>query len=258
MAAWHEGTLCGFDLETTGVDVETARIVTACVMRVDGSGQRPPSAASWVANPGVEIPDGAARIHGYDTARAQAEGQDAEQVIAEVTAMLARALEKGIPVVGYNVGPYDLTLLDRECRRHSLPTLTELVGGPAPVIDAFVLDKHAFGRTRKLTAAAEYWNVRLEDAHTASADAWAAAGVAVRIGQRTPRIGGMSLEELHARQGEWKREQDLGFARWCRNKAGQVREADDQIELRAKAERVERHAGCWPLIPFEARQGALS
>jgi len=257
MAAWHEGTLCALDFETTGVDVETARIVTACVMRVDGSGQRPPSAASWVANPGVPIPEGAAKIHGYTTERAQAEGQDAEQVVAEVTAMLARALEKGIPVVGYNVGPFDLTLLDRECRRHSLPTLTELCGGPAPVIDAFVLDKHAFRRTRKLVAAAEYWDVRLDDAHTASADAWASAGVAVRIGQRNQQIGGLSLDELHARQGEWKIEQDLGFARWLRNKAGQVRDTDDQIELRAKAERVSAHAGCWPIVPFE-RQEALS
>ncbi|NED90952.1 3'-5' exonuclease, partial [Streptomyces sp. SID11233] len=35
---WYEGPLTGFDLETTGTDVEHDRIVTAAVIRLDASG----------------------------------------------------------------------------------------------------------------------------------------------------------------------------------------------------------------------------
>lgn len=251
---WHNGTLCALDFETTGTDVETDRIVTACVARVDGSGRSRPSVATWVADPGIEIPDLAAEFHGYTTERARAEGQPAGEVVAEVTAMLVRALDKGIPIVGFNVAAFDLTLLDRECRRYGLPTLSELCGGPAPVIDAFVLDKHVYRRSRKLAEACRYWRVRLDNAHEASADAWAAAGVAVRIAKRTPAIARMPLHELHTAQGEWKYEQDMGLAAWLRRKAAQARHVDDQLDLITKAKRVEAAAAHWPIIPFERQE----
>lgn len=252
--SWADGTLAAFDLETTGVDPETDRIVTACIARVDGTGRERPSAASWVADPGIPIPEQAAQVHGYTTERARAEGQPAEQVVAEVTAMLVRALDRGIPIVGFNVGPFDLTLLDRECRRHNLPTLTDLCGQVAPVIDAFVLDKHVYKRTRKLADCCQYWQVALDDAHTASADAWAAAGVAVRIARRHRQIGQMSLDELHTRQGEWKFEQDMGFAAWLRRRMADARTSDDQLDLHEKAKRVEAAAGFWPIVPFERQE----
>lgn len=252
--SWADGTLAALDFETTGVDVDNDRIVTACVARVDGTGRQRPSVASWVADPGIPIPEKATEVHGYTTERARAEGEPAEQVVAEVTAMLVRALDKGIPIVGFNVGPYDLTLLDRECRRYGLPTLTELCGQVAPVIDAFVLDKYVYKRTRKLTAAAAYWNVGLDNAHNASADAWAAAGIAVRIAHQHRQIGQMSLGELHDRQGEWKFEQDMGFAAWLRRKMADARTSDDQLDLHEKAKRVEAHAGFWPIVPFERQE----
>lgn len=61
--------LAVFDLETTGVDVTSARIVTAFVgvLSVDGTLI---SSRSWLADPGVEIPAGAAAIHGITTERA--------------------------------------------------------------------------------------------------------------------------------------------------------------------------------------------
>lgn len=112
--SWHTGRMAAFDLETTAADPETARIVTACVALVGGN--KPQQLSNWVADPGIEIPAGAAAIHGYDTARARAEGQPAAEVIEQVTAALAQALTMGIPIVAMNVR-YDLTVLDRECRR---------------------------------------------------------------------------------------------------------------------------------------------
>lgn len=256
--SWAAGTLCALDLETTGVNVETDRIVTACVARVSGTGAFPPSVASWLANPGVAIPGSATALHGVTTARAQADGENPETVTAEITAMLARAMNAGVPVVGYNV-IYDLTLLDRESRRYGLPTLTELTGWCEPVVCGRVLDKQVSRRSgpRKLTDCCEYWQVAVDGAHNSTADAIAAAGVVVRIAQRNPSIAGVGLRELHARQVEWHREQCLSHAAYARRKAAAAATVDEQLDAHAMADSLEAEAGHWPVAPFE-QQGSLT
>ena len=102
---WH--ALGVFDLETTGVDVETARIVTAHVGLIDMTGASIVEGA-WIADPGVPIPEGAAAVHGYTTERAQAEGRPAAEVVAEIIAAIEAVFARGIPLVIYNA-PYDLT-----------------------------------------------------------------------------------------------------------------------------------------------------
>lgn len=256
--SWAAGTLAAFDTETTGLNVETDRIVTACVARVSGAGAFPHSVASWLANPGVEIPESATRIHGVTTNRARAEGEDAEAVIAEVTAMLARAMRASVPVVGFNL-IYDLSLLDRECRRYGLPTLTDLTDECRPVVCARVLDKQVSrrGGSRKLVDCCKFWNVALDGAHNSTADAIAAAGVVVRIAQRSPAIAQLDLVELHARQIEWHREQCLGLADYFRRRAADAPTVDDQLDWHAKAGDVAGEAGAWPVKPFE-QQGTLA
>ena len=53
---WHLGIMAAFDVESTGPDPESARIVTACIVHVDGSGQIPPQPQTWVIDPGIPIP----------------------------------------------------------------------------------------------------------------------------------------------------------------------------------------------------------
>ncbi|NED09569.1 3'-5' exonuclease, partial [Streptomyces sp. SID6648] len=53
--SWISGPLVAFDLETTGTDIETDRIVTAAVVTVDAD-ERPPEARTWLLDPGVTIP----------------------------------------------------------------------------------------------------------------------------------------------------------------------------------------------------------
>lgn len=256
--SWHTGALCAFDLETTGVNVATDRIVTACVARVDGSGQTRPSAATWLANPGVEIPAKATEIHGVTTDRAVAEGQDPEEVVSEVAGMLIRALGKGIPIVGFNVR-YDLSLLEAECRRYGLPTVSELTDGCVPVICGRVLDKQVSRRRgpRKLTDCCEFWGVRLDDAHNAVGDAIAAAGLVVHIARRTPSIARMSLPDLHAAQIGWHREQCLDFAAYKRRQMRAAKTSDEQLELHAFAQSLEAEAESWPVAPPVAAQERL-
>lgn len=231
---WHLGRLCGLDTETTGVDVEADRIVTACVVQVGGG--QPVQAANWLADPGVDIPDEAAKVHGITTERARAEGAPAAEVIEQVVAAVTQAARDGIPVVAMNAS-FDLTMLDREARRHSIRPVHDIVS--PLVVDPRVLDKAVdkFRRGgRTLTDLCRHYRVSLDGAHSADADAIAACRVAWRIGQLHPRIGGMALDELHEQQVVWAREQAESLAAYFRKTPGKQEWADGV--------RTE-----WPLIP---------
>lgn len=187
---WHKNPMCAFDLETTGVDVEQDRIVTAAVLRL-GAGIV--DRREWLADPGVEIPAEATAVHHITTEHAREHGDPARVVVEQITAALADHVEAGAPLVGHNV-PFDLTTLDRECRRYELPTLHDLLGEtPLRVIDTRVLDTHALpyrkrpsetqGARQLITLAQTYelpWNE--SEAHGCAYDALMAARIAYRIG----------------------------------------------------------------------------
>jgi DNA polymerase-3 subunit epsilon len=243
MATWNLGPMVAFDLETTGVDVETARIVTACVALIDGSGQRPPDVTTWLVNPGIDIPEQATEIHGITTDHAREYGRPANECVREI---LSRLMHKTAPIVAFNAC-YDLTVLDRELRRYGIAPFM-----PAAqfVVDPFVLDKHLDRYrkgSRKLIDQCEHYGVRLDGAHDASHDAVAAARVAWRIAQRYPEIAAMGLYDLHNLQVEAKREQDASFAEYLRSQARWARDVDEQIALNARADTV---AGHWPMMPY--------
>lgn len=209
---WHE-TLGVFDLETTGIDVETSRIVSAHVGVINAAGESV-ELTNWLADPGVEIPEQATAVHGISTARARAEGRDAATVVSEIVAALRTLLERGIPVTIYNA-PYDLTLLNREALRYGITPLSM----PTPIIDPLVLDK-AVDRYRRgkrtLEVAAVVYGVVLDDAHNAGADAVAAGRVAQAIARRYSRELGDDLAALHLRQVGWCADQAASFQEFKR------------------------------------------
>jgi len=191
-----------FDLETTGVDVRTDRIVSAHVGILDHTGAVVRSRA-WLADPGVPIPEGATAVHGITTARARAEGRPVRDVVDEVVTELRGIFDAGIPVVAYNA-PYDFSLLKHEALRHGVAPIAD----PSPVIDPLVLDK-AMDRYRKgkrtLEVVAAHYRVVLDGAHDASADAIAAGRVAQALAGRF-RLPD-EVEELHTQQIGWARSQ---------------------------------------------------
>ncbi|MEU4256313.1 3'-5' exonuclease [Streptomyces fradiae] len=214
---WHTGRLCGFDLETTGVDVETDRIVTACVVQCGGD--QPTQSATWLADPGVPIPDGAAAVHGITTERARAEGKPASEVVGDVLAALRHAIAQRVPVVAMNAR-FDLTILDREARRHGHTPLPDGREGLC-VVDPLVLDKAVDPYrpgSRKLTALCAHYQVPIGEAHTADADAIAACRVAWRIATLHPHIAAYGLGELHAVQAGWAAEQAASLQEYLRRK----------------------------------------
>lgn len=206
LPAWAK-SIAVFDLETTGLVLSDARIVTACAVELDANGNVVGNDIEWLANPGVPIPEIAASVHGVTTEYAEKHGRPAAEVVAEIVATLRGFFDRGIPVVAYNA-PYDFTILYHEAVRHGI----EPIETPFPVVDPLVLDKH-FDKyrsgKRRLENAAAHYGVVLNDAHNATADAVAAGRVAQAIFAKYPMPE--NIKELHEAQMVWSREQDLSF-----------------------------------------------
>lgn len=232
--SWHLGRMAGFDIESTGPDPLTARIVTACIVQCGGG--HPVDSATWLSDvDGQPIPDEAAAIHGVTTEHAQKEGAPLRDVVGELLAALTQVIASGVPVVAMNAR-YDLTLLDREAERFGLDPLPL-----GPVIDPFVIDKHADKYrkgSRKLTALCGHYQVPIGDAHQADADAIAACRVAWRQGTRYAPLAAMGLEQLHRAQVEWAAEQAASLQEYFRKK-----DPSAVVE------------GAWPLIPRQRTGG---
>lgn len=260
-ATWADGPLIAFDLETTGVDVTQARIVTASLIHRQPTpgGTYTHTTLTWLANPGVEIPDTASRVHGITTEHATRHGMDPAQVLADIHNALDRAWKPDVPLVAYNAS-YDLSVLHHELQRHGHGGL--LLGGP--VIDPYVIDKHVdrYRRgSRKLADVCRHYGVPLDDAHNSTADALAAAVLACTLVRRYGVIADLSLRELHHAQAQWHTEQCRSFAAYLRGKAATAALADaaratgDEraqhlntiAELLDRADTVAAEAGTWPL-----------
>lgn len=206
MTTWHAGPFLAFDTETTGTDCDADRIVTATTVLLQPGAE--PVVTSWLINPGVPIPAEATAVHGVTDDQVLTHGRPPADCLFEIDGALSGAWLEGIPVLAFNAA-YDLTILDRELRRHGGQPLQ-----PGTVLDPFVIDK-AVDRYRKgkrtLTAACEHYGVTHGGAHDATADALAAARVMWALARRYPRVGGMTLTELHEAQQQWAAEQAASF-----------------------------------------------
>lgn len=289
---WGEGRWLCLDTESTGVNVDEDRIVTACAAIVDNG--EVVYQKSWLVAVDVEIPAEAEAVHGISTAKARADGIPVEQGIREFAGAVKFAIRAGFPVLAFNA-PFDLTMLDREVRRTLDCGLADFCGGPiGPVIDPLVIDKHVDRYrpgSRKLVDTAALFGVDLGDAaHDATADALAAAEVARRMWQRTQldarelramyadrrypavlaqnwqQLGRLTVGQLHDQQIGWYAEQSKSFAQYLRQQANEkvndARKAldrgDDETATIAQQDADELHVRAdgvhtvWPMQPFAA------
>lgn len=198
--SWATGSLVALDTETSGVDVEHDRIVELAAVEVlaDGSAGRSLHA---IVDPGIEIPEGAAAIHGITTERARSEGAQPAEVLAHLADFLYSMDLRRTPIVMMNAR-FDWPIVLHEAVRHGID-----VPIFAPVLDPMVIDR-ACDRyrsgSRKLVAIADHYGVELgEAAHGAMADAIAAAGVMRALVERFPHLGEMSLAWLWLQQARW-------------------------------------------------------
>lgn len=219
---WIDAPLLGFDTETTGTDVSRDRIVTAALVLSHGAGRDRETVATWLIDPGIEIPEAASAVHGISSAHAREHGMEPARALDEVAGLLADALDRGIPVVAFNAA-FDLQILEAELERHSLPTLAARLGHDiAPVVDPLVLDR-GLDRFRKgkrtLTDLCGVYEVAQDGRlHTADVDVSATLDVLRGIVARHPELAGAGLDEVHRRQVSLHRDWAENFNEFLRRK----------------------------------------
>jgi DNA polymerase III subunit epsilon len=283
-----DGRCVALDLETTGTDVHTDRIVTACAAIVEAG--KVTFERQWLVAVEVDIPEAATAIHGVSTEHAREHGVPACVAVKEIAEAVRYAVHSGLPVVAFNAA-FDLSMLSAECARAGLGGLAEVCNRPiGPVVDPLTIDK-AVDRyrpgKRTLGDTCALFGVDLAEAHTASADAVAAARLALRMAERSQMapealraiyaerrypdrlardwqaLGRMSLGQLHDAQVRWYREQTerLGpYWNQKRNDLLHVAEAADRDEQRAiagqeaaeLAARIDSLTFDWPIMPVPA------
>jgi DNA polymerase-3 subunit epsilon len=217
--------LVGFDTETTGVRTEADRIVTAALVcrRADGSRE----AATWLINPGVEIPAQATAVHGITTAKAQAEGAEPAGALEQIAGRLAELLTQGFAVLAFNAS-FDLRILETELARHGLASLEQRLGGPvAAAIDPLVIDRgvdrYRRGKRKLSDLMAVYGVEPTDNLHDALEDVRQSIAVFDAIEAQYPEVASMDLAALHQWQCAKHREWADNFNEWL---AGQGRTAD--------------------------------
>lgn len=235
-AQWALDPYDSFDTETTGVNVEEDRIVTATILALDprsGSVDK----REWLIDPGVEIPEGATKVHGITTEHAREHGQDPASALPDIHDALRDCWDNGRVLVIYNA-PYDLTILDRELRRYGFPSL----GVVGPVFDPLVIDKQVnrFVRgkgARQLTPTAKRYGIELTEAeaHTSAGDALAAARLTWKMAS-LPAVRSLGTAELNERQRRWYQAQQESFAQYLERK-GSEGDPEGAGRIRAEAAR---------------------
>jgi DNA polymerase-3 subunit epsilon len=159
-----ERPLVFFDLETTGTDPASDRIVEISVLRVEPDGSR--ESRTRRINPGRPIPAEATAVHGI---------RDEDVRDEPFFRQLARGLLEflaGADLAGFNVTRFDIPLLEREFRDCGL----DLGLAQRRVVDAMTIF-HRMER-RDLGAAVEFYLGREHSgAHAAEADVLATAEV---------------------------------------------------------------------------------
>jgi DNA polymerase-3 subunit epsilon len=204
------------DTETTGVDPFTARIVEDAAVLIAPDGE----VLSWsthIVDPGVEIPEGAAAVHGITTERARAEGISPTEMLDNLGNRISGHLvdhDCCAAVVIYNAR-YDWPLLLAEAQRHGCE-FPPAVGLVDPLTLDRMVDPYRRGGRKLIDVAAHYGVELTGEAHGARVDATAAARIALAIAAKHPDIAGMTLAGLQLEQAAGFEAWRSGFEDWLR------------------------------------------
>ncbi|BDQ11515.1 3'-5' exonuclease [Sediminibacterium sp. TEGAF015] len=164
------------DLETTGVNVSTDRIVEIAIVKIltDGTKQ----VKRKLINPQIPIPAGASDVHGI-TDEMVKDAPSFKQVANEVKQFI-----ENCDLGGYNSNRFDIPMLIEEFLRAGVPFSAD----GRKLVDVqkvfHMMEQRTLGAAYKF-----YCNKVLEDAHSAEADATATWEVLEAQIERYPQIG---------------------------------------------------------------------
>lgn len=152
--------VCFFDLETTGTNVATDRIVEISILKVFPNGNR--ESKTWLVNPEMPIPKESESIHGISNEKVAG-----EPTFKELSATIFEMI-KGCDLAGYNSNRFDIPLLAEEMLR---------VGIDFDMKNMMAIDVQTiFHKMEQRTLGAAYkffCGKELLDAHSAEADTMA-------------------------------------------------------------------------------------
>ena len=98
-----------FDLETTGINIATDKIVEISILKVFPNGNK--ESKTWLVNPEIEIPQGAIDVHGITNEKVVTE-PTFKELASKVSEMIADA-----DLAGFNSNRFDIPLLAEELMR---------------------------------------------------------------------------------------------------------------------------------------------
>ncbi|MDX3587311.1 exonuclease domain-containing protein [Streptomyces europaeiscabiei] len=272
---WFAQRLAALDFECSDKVPETARIVSCALILVGGG--LPTDTRTWLVNPGIAQEPGAIAVHKLTDEHLAEHGQPADAAVGEIAKSVAEVVAAGTPLVGHNLGSFDLNLLNHECLRHLGDTLEGIARQPLTrVLDTMVLDKHAAPYRRRVSekqgpyqmrTTAETYGLPWDEsaAHGAEYDALMSARAAYRIGiiahtppehrpdwvkalrnrrgpyDRFDDLANVTVEGLHQRQIRWAADDAASYQTWLRDpaKSGDKHNPDAAID------------GTWPLRPVQ-------
>lgn len=192
------------DVETTGVDPSTDRVIEIAFVTHDGREW------STLVAPGVPIPSGATAVHGIDDAAVAGAPSFAEA--------WARAVELGLVEPGFQAllaynAPFDQSMICAEFVRAGYADIAQTLAD-AEWIDPLVVvkDVDKFAKGKKLADACARRGIALDGAHRALADARAAHMLFQRI--VPPAWLEMSLVQVLRRQRDMRAAQEADFKAW--------------------------------------------
>lgn len=165
-------SLAVIDLETTGTDVETDRIVSIAIVKIntDGSVEE---GREWLINPEIAIPPAASKVHGITD-----EMVKDKPTFKNLSNTILGEL-KNCDISGFNVEKFDLPLLTNEFKRAGFSDFVSDVA----IID--VMKIYHKNESRDLSAAVKYYlNRSFDDAHSAIHDARATAEILIKQVER--------------------------------------------------------------------------
>ena len=147
-----------FDLETTGLDIATDRIVELCYLKVEPNGNEESKAMRL--NPEQHISETSTRVHGIT----DDDVRDCP-TFKEIAPQLAQTLE-GCDLAGFNSNRFDIPMLAEEFLRAGI---NEVDFSQRRLIDVQNI-YHKLERRTLVAAYKYYCGKDLEDAHSALAD----------------------------------------------------------------------------------------
>ena len=168
--------ICFIDLETTGINVSTDKIVEIAIVKIMPDGTK--QVKRKLVNPEMAIPKAASEIHGISDEMVK-EAPTFKQIANEIKQFIELS-----DLAGYNSNRFDIPMLNEEFLRAGISVDIE----SRKLLD--VQKVYHMMEQRTLSAAYKFYcNKNLEDAHSAEADATATWEVLEAQLEKYPQIG---------------------------------------------------------------------